>query len=46
MEARFLKGLSVAETAQLLGSNDGAVRALQYRALRSLANILPRENAA
>ena len=46
VEARFLKGLSVAETARLLGRNDGAVRALQYRALRSLANILPRENAA
>ena len=46
VEARFLKGLSVAETAQLLGRNDGAVRALQYRALRSLANILPRQTAA
>jgi RNA polymerase sigma-70 factor (ECF subfamily) len=46
VEARFLKGLSVAETARLLGRNDGAVRALQYRALRSLANMLPRENAA
>ena len=43
VEARFLRGLSVAETADLLGRNDGAVRALQYRALRSLANLLPRE---
>jgi RNA polymerase sigma-70 factor (ECF subfamily) len=43
VEARFLQGLSVSETADLLGRNDGAVRALQYRALRSLANLLPRE---
>ena len=44
--ARFLRGLSVSETAELLGRNDGAVRALQYRALRTLAGLLPREAAA
>jgi RNA polymerase sigma-70 factor (ECF subfamily) len=46
VEMRFLRGLSVSETAELLGRNDGAVRALQYRALRTLAGLLPREAAA
>ena len=34
---RFLVGLSVSETAQELGMTDGAVKALQLRALRGLA---------
>jgi RNA polymerase sigma-70 factor, ECF subfamily len=38
---RFLHGFSVAETAQAMGKNDGAIKALQYRAVRSLARILP-----
>lgn len=38
---RFLRGLSVAETAQLMGKNEGAIKALQYRAVRSLARLLP-----
>ena len=38
---RFLQGLSVSETAQVMGKNDGAVKALQYRAVRSLARLLP-----
>jgi RNA polymerase sigma-70 factor (ECF subfamily) len=38
---RFLQGLSVAETAQIMGKNDGAIKALQYRAIRSLARLLP-----
>lgn len=38
---RFLLGLSVAETAHELGKNEGAVKALQYRAVRSLARLLP-----
>lgn len=38
---RFLQGLSVAETAQIMGKNDGAIKALQYRAVRSLARLLP-----
>ena len=38
---RFLQGLSVAETAQAMGKNDGAIKALQYRAIRSLGRILP-----
>ena len=38
---RFLQGLSVAETAQVMGKNDGAIKALQYRAVRALARLLP-----
>jgi len=38
---RFLQGLSVAETAQAMGKNDGALKALQYRAIRSLGRLLP-----
>ena len=38
---RFLQGMSVSETAQVMGKNDGAVKALQYRAVRSLARLLP-----
>jgi RNA polymerase sigma-70 factor (ECF subfamily) len=37
---RFLQGLSVAETARVMGKNEGAVRALQYRAVRGLARFL------
>lgn len=39
---RFLHGFSVAETAQAMGKNEGAVKALQYRAVRSLARHLDR----
>jgi RNA polymerase sigma-70 factor, ECF subfamily len=38
---RFLQGLSVAETAAAMGKNDNAVKALQYRAVRTLARLLP-----
>ncbi len=38
---RFLQGMSVAETAQAMGKNDGAIKALQYRAIRSLGRLLP-----
>ncbi len=38
---RFLDGLSVSETAQAMGKNDGAIKALQYRAVRTLARLLP-----
>jgi RNA polymerase sigma-70 factor (TIGR02952 family) len=38
---RFLHGLSVAETAEIMGKNTGAIKALQYRATRSLARIFP-----
>jgi RNA polymerase sigma-70 factor, ECF subfamily len=38
---RFLQGLSVAETAEIMGRNEGAVKALQHRAVRRLAQLLP-----
>ena len=38
---RFLQGMSVSETAQVMGKNDGAVKALQYRAIRTLGRLLP-----
>jgi len=38
---RFLQGLSVAETAAVMGKNEGAVKALQYRAVRALGRLLP-----
>ncbi len=38
---RFLRGFSVAETAQAMGKQEGAVKALQYRAVRALARLLP-----
>lgn len=38
---RFLHGFSVAETAQAMGKNEGAIKALQYRAVRALHRLLP-----
>ena len=38
---RFLHGLSVAETAEAMGKRDGAIKALQHRAVRRLAGLLP-----
>jgi RNA polymerase sigma-70 factor (ECF subfamily) len=40
---RFLQGMSVAETAQIMGKNEGAIKALQYRAVKSLARLLPED---
>lgn len=40
---RFLQGLSVAETAAVMTRNEGAVKALQHRAVRRLAQLLPPE---
>ncbi|GGM69751.1 DNA-directed RNA polymerase sigma-70 factor [Longimycelium tulufanense] len=40
---RFMQGLSVAETARVMGRNEGAVKALQHRAVRRLAQLLPKE---
>lgn len=42
---RFLQGLSVAETAAILGKNEGAVKALQYRAVKALGRLLPSDLA-
>jgi RNA polymerase sigma-70 factor (ECF subfamily) len=38
---RFLQGMSVTETAAAMGKNEGAIKALQYRAVRSLGRLLP-----
>ncbi len=37
---RFMQGLSVAETATVMGRNDGAIKALQHRAVRKLADLV------
>jgi RNA polymerase sigma-70 factor (ECF subfamily) len=38
---RFLQGLSINETAKVLGRSDGAVKQLQLRGVRNLAKLLP-----
>jgi RNA polymerase sigma-70 factor (ECF subfamily) len=38
---RFLQGMSIAETADVLGRSAGAVKQLQLRAVRNLAALLP-----
>jgi RNA polymerase sigma-70 factor (ECF subfamily) len=38
---RFYAGLSISETAEALNRNEGAVKALQHRAIRRLAQLLP-----
>jgi RNA polymerase sigma-70 factor (ECF subfamily) len=43
---RFLQGMSVAETATILGKNENAIKALQYRAVKSLGRMLPKELVA
>jgi RNA polymerase sigma-70 factor, ECF subfamily len=40
---RFLQSMSVAETAIVMDRNAGAVKALQHRALRRLATLLPED---
>jgi len=42
---RFIRELSHAETARLLGRSEEATRALQYRALRSMQRILEADRA-
>ncbi|MEV0582978.1 sigma-70 family RNA polymerase sigma factor [Nonomuraea sp. NPDC050310] len=37
---RFLHGLSLAETALIMGKKSGAIKALQFRAVRALARAL------
>ncbi len=37
---RFMQGLSVNETAAIMGKNDGAIKALQHRAVRKLADLI------
>jgi RNA polymerase sigma factor (sigma-70 family) len=43
---RFIRHLSVAETGAVMGKSEGAIKALQYRALKALARQLPDELAS
>ena len=38
---RFQQGLSIAETAEILGRSEGAVKQLQLRGVRNLAKLMP-----
>jgi RNA polymerase sigma-70 factor, ECF subfamily len=38
---RFIQHLNVAETAAVMGKSEGAIKALQYRALKALQKQLP-----
>ncbi len=38
---RFLQSMSIAETAQVLGRSEGAVKQLQLRGVRNLAKLMP-----
>jgi RNA polymerase sigma-70 factor (ECF subfamily) len=40
---RFFQGLQIAEVAAVTGRTEGAVKALQFRALRALGRILAAE---
>jgi RNA polymerase sigma-70 factor (ECF subfamily) len=40
---RFIQGFSVSETAAVMGKNDGAIKALQHRAIRKLADLVAEE---
>jgi RNA polymerase sigma-70 factor, ECF subfamily len=40
---RFCQGLSIAETATVMGRSEGAIKQLQLRAVRNLAKYLPRD---
>ena len=40
---RYILSLSVAETAAVVGSSEGAVKQLQLRGLATLKNVLGRE---
>jgi len=41
--SRFIEGLSLAETASLMGKNENAVKALEFRALKSVRKVLGAE---
>lgn len=40
LELRFVQGLSVSESAAAMDRTDGAIKALQYRALKALARVV------
>ncbi len=37
---RFVQGMSVSETAEIMGKKDGAIKAMQHRAIRKLAELI------
>jgi RNA polymerase sigma-70 factor (ECF subfamily) len=41
--SRFIEGLSLAETAELMGKNENAIKALEFRALKSVRKVLGAE---
>jgi RNA polymerase sigma factor (sigma-70 family) len=43
---RFFSGLTTAQTAEIMGKKEGAVRTLQSRALKKLNNLLPAGESA
>ena len=40
---RFLQGLTVAETSDVMGRSEGAIKQLQLRAVRALAKLMPEQ---
>jgi RNA polymerase sigma-70 factor (ECF subfamily) len=40
VELRFVQGLSVSQTAAAMGKNEGAIKALQHRAVRKLGDLV------
>jgi RNA polymerase sigma-70 factor, ECF subfamily len=40
---RFLQGMSIAETAAVLGRSEGAIKQLQLRGVRNLAKLMPED---
>ncbi|HVE93034.1 MAG TPA: RNA polymerase sigma factor [Actinomycetota bacterium] len=46
LSLRFLQDLPIADVAAIVGREQGAVKAMQFRALRSLAKVLAAEGAA
>lgn len=44
--SRFVEGFTLAETAALLGKNENAIKALEFRALRSVRKILGSQKVA
>jgi RNA polymerase sigma-70 factor (ECF subfamily) len=43
---RFLEGLSIAETAQIMDKSEGAIKALQHRSLESLRRFLSKNESS
>jgi DNA-directed RNA polymerase specialized sigma24 family protein len=38
--SRFIEGLTLAETAELMGKKENAIKALEFRALKSVRRLL------